>query len=123
MALKNFWVKLLKSISLKYKILENFLSIGKNILFFEFSKSTLKIIEILFQNQLKFKKADKLFLCSHLVILKSGTGLIISQSLVFRVQKLNLKIKQNLSGIFKKYYTDINTTVFNNYFKIFFLPF
>lgn len=119
---KNFWSRLLKSISLKYGVLENFLGVGKNILYFEFSNSALKIIKILFQNQIIHERTDNLFLVSHLVVLKSGSGLVILQGFIFKVQKLKLKLKQNLNGVFKKYSTDINTTVLNNYFKVFFLP-
>ena len=119
---KNFWSRLLKSINLKYGVLENFLGVGKNILYFEFSNSALKIIKILSQNQIIHERTDNLFLVSHLVVLKSGSGLVILQGFIFKVKKLKLKLKQNLNGVFKKYSTDINTTVLNNYFKVFFLP-
>lgn len=120
MALKNFWVKLLKTISLNYKMLENFVKNGKSIMMFEFSKSALKIINILTQNKLKKQETETIFLCSHLIILKNGSCLMFLQGCVFKIQKLRLRIKQNLFGILKKYSTDLNITILNNYFKIFF---
>ena len=120
MALKNCWVKLLKTISLNYKMLENFVKNGKSIMMFEFSKSALKIINILTQNKLKKQETETIFLCSHLIILKNGSCLMFLQGCVFKIQKLRLRIKQNLFGILKKYSTDLNITILNNYFKIFF---
>ena len=120
MAFKNFCVKLLKSISINYKMLENFLKNGKSIMMFEFSKSALKIIKFLTQNKFKENEADKIFMCSHLIVLKNGSCLILLQGCVFKIQKLRLSTKQNLFGILKKYSTDLNITLLNNYFKIFF---
>ena len=77
MAFKNFWIKLIKSINHNYLLLENFLNPGKCNLSFEFSNVSIRIINILVQKSKRFQKSGEFFITGHLLILKSGTGLII----------------------------------------------
>lgn len=120
MAFKNFWIKLIKSINHNYLLLENFLNPGKCNLSFEFSKVSIRIINILVQKSKKFQKSGDFFFNGHLLILKSGTGLIIIESCVFKIQKLKIRLKQNLIGVIEKYSTTLTLIILNNYFKIFF---
>ena len=121
MAFKSFWVKLIKRINHNYQILENFLIPGKCNLILEFSKSSLKIISLIIQKHVDYEKSNEFFLTGHLLILKSNQMLIFLESCVFTVQKLNIKVKQNLVGLLEKYSTSFNLIVLNNYFKILFL--
>lgn len=121
MAFKQFWLKLIKSITFKYKFLENFLYTGKCNFLVEFSRSSLKIADILVRKKSKSSGPLVFFLTGHIIILKTGIGLIVLGNYVFKIQKINLKTKQNLTGIIYKYFTGIDIIMLNNYFKVAFL--
>ena len=119
MAIKSFWIKLIKSIDHNYLLLENFLYPGKCYFCFEFSSACMKIINILIQKKKGYSR--RLFFTGHLLILKCGSGLIFLGTFVFKVQKLEIRAKQNLIGIIEKYSTTLSLVILNNYFKIFLL--
>jgi hypothetical protein len=121
MAFKHFWLKLIKSISFKYRFLENFLYTGKCNFLVEFSRSSLKIFEILIRRKFGSLCQLEFFLIGHIIILKSGVGLIVLGTCVFKIQKIKLKTKQNLIGLICKYSTIINILMLHNYFKVTFL--
>jgi len=121
MALKTFWLKLLNSITFNYTILENFLFTCRCNLLMEFSKSSLIIIKILINKKLRFQNKNKTYLIGHLIVLKSGSGLIFLDSVVFKIQNMKLNGKKNLIGIIEKYSTTLDIIALNNYFKILFL--
>lgn len=121
MAIKSCWIKMINSMVLNYKILENFLCTGKYELLMDFSKSSIKIVNTLIKKQLEIQKNGEIFLTGNMIILKSGIGLIFLKGFVFRIQDLNFNIKKNLITILEKYLTTLNILILNNYFKIIFM--
>jgi len=87
----------------------------------EFSKSSIKIVNILIKKQLEIQKNGEIFLTGNMIILKSGIGLIFLKAFVFRIQDLNFNIKKNLINILEKYLTTVNILILNNYFRIIFM--
>ena len=121
MAIKSFWIKLIKSMDHNYLLLENFLYPGKCNFCFEFSNACMKVINILIQKNEKLGDSRGFFFTGHLLILKCGSGLIFLGTLIFKIQKLEIRTKQNLIGIIEKYSTTLTLVILNNFFKIFLL--
>ena len=118
MSIKNYWVKMINSMVLNYKVLENFLCLEKYEILIELSKSSFKIINILIKNQIKFGKKSEIFLTGNIVILKHGISLIFLRGFIFKLQNFHFRLKKNLVKILEKYLTTLNIYILNNYFKV-----